>query len=102
MATKTNRDKIKKYLVECENDNILNCLYNKIPPSENKNSKISNNTDDSNILVEFIKKNQSYVKSEYFKNKHAHLIKFDSHNEAEQELLNEISDFIETGILINE
>jgi hypothetical protein len=93
-------DKIDKYVRNITQENQYNKhffdnLIQEIKDTSNKSGK----QDDGESLVEFAKSHQSFVKSLHF----MYTFKLDrygkSHNSAEVEILNNISNFIETGII---
>lgn len=81
-------------------ENFIENLKNFISLEEGEMSQIQNaKADNSKALIESIDKNQSFFKSLHFMyafklNKYGH-----SHNKAEVEMLNNIKNFIETGIV---
>lgn len=96
--------KLIEYLEKIKRENISFLIIKEtISFHESQNSRGNGNyTDNTEVLNQFIDGHLNLVKSYTFISKYQDIIKFESNNEAEQQLFNEISNFIETGILINE
>ena len=96
--------KLIDYLKKIKIENISFLIIKEtISFYESENSKGNGNyTDNTEVLNQFIDGHLNLVKSYTFISKYQDIIKFESNNESEQQLFNEISNFIETGILINE
>ncbi|MDD2292209.1 MAG: P-loop NTPase fold protein [Aliarcobacter sp.] len=94
--------KLIEYLEKIKKDKIsFLILKETISFYESQNSKGNGNyIDNTEVLNQFIDNHLNLVRSYIFISKHQDIIKFESNNEAEQQLFNEISNFIETGILI--
>ena len=94
--------KLIEYLEKIKKDKIsFLILKETISFYESQNSKGNGNyIDNTEVLNQFIDNHLNLVRSYIFISKHQDIIKFESNNEAEQQLFNKISNFIETGILI--
>ena len=96
--------KLIEYLEKIKKENISFLIIKEtISFYESQNSKGNGNyIDNTEVLNQFINDHLNLVKSYTFILKYQNIIKFESNNEAEQQLFNKISNFIESGILINE
>ena len=96
--------KLIDYLKKIKIENISFLIIKEtISFYESENSKGNGNyIDNTEVLNQFINDHLNLVKSYTFILKYQNIIKFESNNEAEQQLFNKISNFIESGILINE
>ncbi|RYA23269.1 hypothetical protein CRU96_08875 [Malaciobacter halophilus] len=92
-------DRLSSYINEA--DNIVN-LKNIVAIKERERNKKENYADNSAEIKDFIENYKSLVKSLiYFKKSNFYSL-VESNNEAECEIFNKISNFIETGILIKD
>lgn len=81
--------------------NYINKLINKIEIEENKNESKQTGVNNSKILVDWINDNKNLVKSAHYLSSLKINTLVESNNKDAKDILNEINDFIETGILIN-
>lgn len=91
---------IEQYIAETTifNPIFIDNLIVQVQLEEKENGTKSNKADFGEILLDLIKKNPSFIKSLHFMYCF-HIQYGESHNEVEVSILNEINDFIETGIL---
>ncbi|WP_421715420.1 P-loop NTPase fold protein [Arcobacter arenosus] len=94
--------KLEAYIKQKEIESYAD-LYNILPYKESKDSSgTSNYTNDSELLIDYIKNNKNLIKSELFLKKYLKIFNFESNENNELEKYNYLSKFIETGILIKE